>query len=328
MQPHPWQAPQWRQLIAAKQADRLHHALLLDGAQGLGKRDFAEAFAAALLCAAPDEEGVACGKCKGCLLFKAGTHPDLHLIAPEEAGKDILVAPIREHVQRAGLSSQLGGYKVTLIDPADAMNLSAANSLLKNLEEPVSWTVMLLISAHPSRMLATIRSRCQRLQFAPPSPELALEWLQRQGVVDGRLLLGMAGGAPLRALALNDDGVLAMRREALSDFLGLLEGRGDAVEIAGRWEKHDLERLFYWMSGWLIDILGLSSGGARSPANPDMVERFTALAARLDGRALFSLLDKVHEGRRGLRGSLNPRLLLEDLLLAVVQCAKVSGGNR
>ena len=82
------------------------------------------------------------------------------------------------------------------------------------------------------------------------------------------------------------------------------------------------------MSGWLIDILGSSSGGARTPANPDMAERFGLLAGRLDGRALFELLDKVHEGRRGLRGSLNPRLLLEDLLLAAARCAKVSGGNR
>jgi DNA polymerase-3 subunit delta' len=302
--------------------------MLVDGPQGVGKRDFAEAFAASLLCGAPDGRGLACGKCKGCLLLKAGTHPDLHVIAPEEPGKDILVAAIREHVQRAGLASQLGGFKVTLIEPADAMNTSATNSLLKTLDEPVPWTLMILITAQASRMLATIRSRCQRLQFTPPDNAQALAWLAQQGVADGRLLLGMAGGAPLRALALNDDGVLAMRRESLSDFLALLEGRGDAVEIAGRWEKQDLERLFYWMSGWLIDILGLSSGGARSPANPDMVERFATLAARLDGRALFTLLDKVHEGRRGLRGSLNTRLLLEDLLLSVVQCAKVSGGNR
>ena len=328
MQPYPWQQVIWQRLMTARRDDRLPHALIFSGAEGLGKRALAETLASSLLCNAPAADGVPCGRCKGCLLRKAGTHPDFRSIAPEEAGKEILVGSIRAYIEKAGLSNQLGGYKVLLIEPAEAMNVAAANSLLKTLEEPAESTLMILVTAHPARLQATIRSRCQMVLFTRPGRAEGLAWWRDQGVSgDAELLLGLADGAPLRALALDQPEILQERKAALEEFCALLEGRGDALAAAELWEKRDLQRLFLWMSGWVIDMLRLFGGGEVQLANVDQQERFRRLAERLDARALFTLLDKVYEGRRGLRGSLNTRLLVEDLLLSVTQCARVSSGG-
>src|SRR5690348_2306314 len=163
--------------------------LFRSGAEGLGKRALAEAFVRARLCLQP-QEGFACGSCRTCALLDAGTHPDRILVALEEnpnthkLRSEIVVEQIRELSARLAMATQLGGWQIAVIDPADAMNAASSNALLKTLEEPTPSSLILLIADQPWRLPATIRSRCQRVDFAFPTREEAEQWLRTQGVAD------------------------------------------------------------------------------------------------------------------------------------------------
>ena len=170
---YPWQEPLWQQLASRP---RHAHAYLLHGPAGIGKRDLAERLMARLLCQKPG--GLeACGQCKACHLLAAGTHPDVFVLEPEEADKAIKVDQVRELVSFVVQTAQLGGRKVVLLEPAEAMNLNSANALLKSLEEPSGDTVLLLVSHQPSRLLPTVKSRCVQQACPLPSPQQSLSWL-------------------------------------------------------------------------------------------------------------------------------------------------------
>ena len=170
---YPWQDSLWQQLAGRAQHA---HAYLLHGPVGIGKRDLAERLMASLLCQRPVSLE-ACGECKSCLLLKAGSHPDNYILEPEEADKAIKVDQVRELVDFVVQTAQLGGRKVVLLEPAEAMNLNAATALLKSLEEPSGNTVLLLISHQPSRLLPTIKSRCVQQGCPLPSEAMSLAWL-------------------------------------------------------------------------------------------------------------------------------------------------------
>jgi len=135
----PWQAELWRQLAGRTQHA---HAYLLHGPGGIGKRQLAEQLMALLLCQRP-VDATACGECKACQLLAAHTHPDHYILEPEEVDKAIRVDQVRDLVGFVTQTAQLGGRKVILLEPAEAMNLNAANALLKSLEEPSGDTVLL-----------------------------------------------------------------------------------------------------------------------------------------------------------------------------------------
>ena len=200
--PYPWHGVQWQALDALLKAGTLPHALLLAGAPDIGKFHFARAFASLVLCAEP--HGSACGRCRNCQLIAAGSHPDLMLIQPEERGKAIRIDAIRELREFCAGRPHQGGWRVILIEPAEALNANAANALLKTLEEPGERTLLLLVSHQPGRLTATVRSRCRLLRLPTPSMEQALPWLgiQLPGETDAESLLVRAGRRPLRALAL------------------------------------------------------------------------------------------------------------------------------
>jgi len=319
---HPWLEPIFRRLWQARQEARLPHALLLTGPAGVGKEVLARSFTASLLCATPGPAGEPCGGCRGCQLYAAGTHPDFRLIQPEEAGKQIRIDQIREYTEQAGLASLLGGFKVALLQPAEAMNNAAANSLLKTLEEPVPSTLLLLLCARPGALPATIRSRCQRVEIRPPEVAQALAWLAGQGAAgkDAELRLRLANGAPLRAAGFDEE-QLAERARMLDELLGLCGGKGDVLAIAERWSRLELALVLHWMCGWLVGLLRLQVT-AQPPAliNIDRREPLAAVGRGLERRRLFGLLDRVLQARRDTAGALNAQMLLESLLLDAVEC--------
>ncbi|MDQ2695734.1 MAG: DNA polymerase III subunit delta', partial [Pseudomonadota bacterium] len=219
----PWHQDPWARLWERHRAGRLPHALLCCGPAGLGKRRFAQRFAQALLCQSPDGDGAPCGRCRRCRLFAAGSHPDYLRLEPAEAGKSIAVDQVRRLGEFLGLTSHFGGFRPALLAPADSLNRNAANALLKTLEEPPAAGVLLLVTDAPSRLPATVRSRCQRLAFAPPDPAAALAWLAPQvGGHDPAVLLALAGGSPLTALACSDAETLERRRALFAAFAGVL----------------------------------------------------------------------------------------------------------
>ncbi len=269
----PWQQRAYDHLVAAFDAGRLGHGQLISGPAGLGKRDVVEKFGQYVLCV-DRYDGQPCGKCKSCLLYqsrsqrdplehrpdKSPSHPDGHpthpdaifigfALNPKSSTKSmwtqIVVDQMRDLTERLFKTAQLGGNIIALIEPADALNESASNSLLKTLEEPVPGRYLFLITANPMRLPATIRSRVQRLEVKLPPRAEALAWLRGQGHPEKSATeaLDAARGHPgLADEWLRGEG-LVLRRQVAEDLDKLERGQGTATEIAQRWSSDEFADL-------------------------------------------------------------------------------------
>lgn len=302
----PWQAEHWARLQARRARNAMPHALLLCGPEGLGKRDFMRRFAEGLLCQQP-QDGEPCGRCRSCLLFAAGTHPDFTVLSfglrkDGVQRSEIVVDQIRELSARLAMASQFGGWQIVCIDPADAMNAAAANALLKTLEEPSPQTMLLLVADAPWRLPQTIRSRCQRIEFHLPPREEALAWLQQQGVKDAAAALDAAGGNPGLARLWSEEGALARRQEVRKDLGALAAGRGEAMEVAKRWLDNEPEQRLWFAAQAAADEMKAKAMGQG------------LLASQLDAEALDQWYMAANRTRESLRGPLRGDLLLLELL--------------
>ncbi len=305
-------------MAATLSQGRMPHALLLTGQPGVGKAALAEYLARQLLCDALVADGVPCCRCAGCLQYAAGTHPDFFRVEPAEDATVIKVDQVRELAEKLSLSSHHGGFKVALLTPADTMNINAANSLLKTLEEPSDNTVLLLVSARPARLPATIRSRCQLVRVGIPARDDALRWLAGQ-VPDDQLdiYLQLAHGAPLEALRQAQDDLISLRRERLDALLGILDGTRSALAVAQEWSSDEEFQGIRWLREWLMDLLRIRlTGRTDSVRSADLAAALAGLARRLESRVMFRQLDSINSLLRLTAGSLNRQLLTEDVLLA------------
>ena len=324
----PWHRAALTRLLADRA--RLPHALLVQGAAGIGKVEFARALAAGALCESP-REGLACGQCPSCHWFSQGNHPDFREIVPEAAAEDdedgeadtakaekaksvvIKIEQVRRIADFVALTTHRAGFRVLLLHPADALHPNAANALLKTLEEPPPHTLILLVTAYPARLLPTIRSRCRRLALPMPQPQEALEWLRAQGVDEAPAALAAAGGAPLLARDLAQPEEAELRRRVVAE-LSKPSG-ADLLSFAAGIDRPRLERFVYWLQTWVNDLALVRLAGA--PRHH--VACASVLAARaksMDLEALFDLDRELAEARRLVAHPLNPRLLAEHLLMA------------
>lgn len=311
----PWHIEPWSQLAARRAQGRVPHALLLCGPEGLGKRQFAAAFAAALLCQHPGADGSACGTCRACHLVQAGSHPDLVRIGLElrDDGKprtEIVVEQIRSLGERLAMTAQFGGYQIAVIDPADAMNVNTSNALLKTLEEPTAATVIALVTDHPSRLPATVRSRCQRIEFRLPQLADAQDWLAAQGISADSVALALdaSGGNPGLALTWARSGGLATREEVARDLRSLCGGKASAVEIANRWSKADPEPRLWFAAMLLEHEAQAQARGADGPLGVKSSDAIARLSTWFDG---------ANRARAQLRGPLRPELVVLETLSAL-----------
>jgi DNA polymerase-3 subunit delta' len=306
-----WCRAQWNVLAARAANGTLPHALLLCGPQGLGKRALTEAFVRARLCESP-RNGNACGSCKNCKLLAAGTHPDRMLVTLEvnektgKLRKEIVVDQIRNLSSRLAMASQLGGWQIAVIDPADAMNAASQNALLKTLEEPSESSLIMLVADQPWDLSATIRSRCQRLDFAVPSHDEALAWLSARGVESAESVLAAAGGNPGQAWLLAEQGGMHRRQEVARDLLALAAGRAHAREVGKTWAGDEPGQRLDQAARLLEGALQARAKGGKARFDPGwndevLAERFASanrLRSLLNGPlradlALFEWLDGV-----------------------------------
>lgn len=314
----PWQQAPWADMQARRSLARLPHALLICGIKGIGKRHFADVFTQALLCTQPDVKGQACQTCVACQWLQAGTHPDYRLLAPAEESRVIRVDQIRELNDYFALKSHHGGYKIAVIEPADSMNSAAANALLKTLEEPAADTLLLLITHRPSRLPATIRSRCQRLTLASPPAKQVEPWLREHldTEVDTALLLTLAEGAPLRALALAQSDARSQRSTLLEELEQLQQGQRDPVACAAGWLERGAASSLEWLHGYIVDMIRLQSVSEPPRLrNPDLRDPLQRIAGRIGRVALYQHLDSTLDGLRLLSTQVSPQTLLEQVLL-------------
>lgn len=321
-----WFKNELKVLLAQK--GRLAHALLIKGPRGIGKQAFATALAQGLLCENPGADGSACGQCKACHWLAAGAHPDFRLLAPvteEEAGAEeseggkktkpspwISIEQVRELHDFINVSSHRGGRKVILVCPAEALNVNAANALLKSLEEPPPLTHFILVSHRPHRLARTIISRCRQLSLREPDPALALQWLGGQGVANPEVALAQCSGAPLLALETSESGELAGRR----DFLECIAAADfDPLSAAERFRELPLERFVNWLQKWTYDMAGQRMLG-QVRYNPDMVRELAILARRVEPLSVLRLHRKLVREQRNVQHPLNARLYMESVLLS------------
>ncbi len=315
---YPWQQTQWQNVRQQLQADRLPHGLLLMGPQGMGKRDFAQQLMASLLCQAVDSEGLACGECPSCLLLAAQTHPDLSVLQAEAPAKAIKVDDVRRLGAQLNLTSHYGGYRVALIIDAHDMNINAANSLLKTLEEPTGGTILILVSSLPQKLPITVRSRCQTITFKGPTEQQAVSWLEGQGIESGnaRELLALAHGAPLLALELQQSELLAHHQLLISSLLGVIKHK-PVVDQAEQLHKLPLSYLLNWLYDWVQDLIKLvQCGEAATLVHEARRKDLQQLAMRCRLQGLYEYLDQLSKCKQLQAFPLNTQLLWEDLLLS------------
>jgi DNA polymerase III subunit delta' len=244
---YPWFNQAFEQLCRRIKQGKLHHALLLQGIAGIGKAEFAMDLASYLLCA-NKQTTTPCGTCQACNLFKAGSHPDLHII---ESEKQIGVDLIRAAIQTLSGMAQLSGAKVLLMFDAHTMTESSANALLKTLEEPTANTYLILVSSKPERLLPTILSRCEKLLLPSADVQQCRLWLQSQGFTEfAPELLEIYAGAPLILVQeLQQEGM--EYQQFKQGIVSLLDRHGNPLELATAWQS-SAEKALKWLQHWLL----------------------------------------------------------------------------
>jgi DNA polymerase-3 subunit delta' len=320
-----WQQSAWS--LGRASLARGAHALLLAGARGCGKRELALALAAAYLCDAPQPDGRACNQCESCRWLAAGSHPDFALVEPaaedDEAEPKARSAPKRSNAitvdQIRGLAEMLAitahrdAGKVIVIHPAEALNVAASNALLKSLEEPPPSTVFLLVSHRPALLLPTVRSRCQLVSVRIEDPAAAQDWLARNAHCDDpALMLALAGGAPLAAVAIAEDPAWSRRAGFLR---ALCAADADPVRIAELYRDLNPAQVLSWLQTWTFDLVQIRFCG-HARYHRDMEPIAAAVAQSLDPIAATRLHRNLVALQRYANHPLNPRLFVEQMLIA------------
>lgn len=309
----PWLEPAMATLRSAHAADRLPHGLLLHGSRGIGADAFALWVAQLALCTARD--GAPCQRCPSCTRVAAIQHPDLHWIAPVEESKQIRVEQVRELCAELTLTSHSQGYKVAVLTPADSLNANAANALLKTLEEPPARTMLILAASQPSRLPATIRSRCQTLRLPLPDRAATLAYLQsRKPDPAWAATLDVVGNLPVLAAELDPGAIAQIDADTRSVLADVGAGRADVPSLADRWARTDLDIRVRSIENWITNRVREQVPGASQSVELRRATHLSERGSDLNIRRLFELLDATRELAAVLDTPLNKTLALENLL--------------
>ncbi len=247
----PWLQPAWAALRGRFSATgRAPHALMLTGTSGCGRQATAMHLAAWLLCQQATADA-ACGRCSSCRLLQAGSHPDLLQVQPEEDASSIKVEQIRDLITALNLTAGFNGWRIAIIAQAAGMTDSAANALLKTLEEPGQHTLLMLLTDTRKALPATIYSRCQQLVLPLPDNDEAMRWLQQHADADSaslRQALALAHGSALQAWSLLQDDTLSEAQTVADALHGMTsDTRQDAAAVLSQWQALPAERCWYWL---------------------------------------------------------------------------------
>jgi DNA polymerase-3 subunit delta' len=311
--------------------DNLRHAYLFTGPEGVGREALAIAFAKAINCENPPEKGGFCDVCRNCVQIGKQQHVDLHLVEREGGSKQILVGQVRELQKKLAMTPFQAKYHIVLFRNFEDAHVSAANALLKTLEEPNERVVLLFVVDHVNNLLPTIVSRCQELQLRPvPADELVSALITRFGVApqEAALLAYVSGGCPQLALQLHaDEGLMTKRVQFLQDLLALVKmdrvGRFSYVEELGlhssKEEKQDAvadlrECLKVWFNFWR-DVLVMKHTPNVKPINLDVQNEIVDVANAVSVEVALAQIEGLEKTMAMMETNTNLRLMTEVLVL-------------
>lgn len=297
-------APLWEKLQPILHKRHFPQAMLLVGPRHAHIRQFAQRFIAAILC--QQVEVAPCGACDSCHLLQQGTHPDVHVIVQDKQEGAIKIEQIRNLQQEVYQTPQCGKYRFIVIEPANKMNIFAANALLKILEEPPSHTGFILIAEHLGTVPATITSRCQHYVVSGKTPTDYMMLAAFSAEESGRL-----------ALFEQTDAILTI-------FCELIEEKISPCEVATRWNNYHLDDLLwylYLLTAQLVhyQLLGHSNGDGA----------WDKLAHLIQAPRLLNRLDHINALTRKINKNItiNKTLAIESLLLGYLKNKELNHCN-
>lgn len=309
------------------------HAYIIEGARGVGKKTLARAFVRALLCQGPIRRSGhdghlltdSCGQCDACTLFDHQNHPDVHYLRPSEDKKGITVSQIRDElVTDMQIRPYLDSYKIYVVEQADTMNQQAQNALLKTIEEPPAYGIILLLAESSSAFLPTILSRCVRISLSPLPSSLVEKALLSFGMDQEKAAIYAAysQGCIGQALSLSGDETFASLRRELFDFLGNVPSLPMTKVLNGGKlldeYKSSLDTVFSLMTMWFRDVAVYKETGDRTLLFcPDYEDPIAACAAYYGFDRIADITEAVRDTYRKLMSNVNASLAADCLMIAL-----------
>jgi DNA polymerase-3 subunit delta' len=298
------------------------HAYLITGPQGVGRKTLAKRFAQALNCPTPISPGQPCRKCSTCRRIEAQQHPDFTILEAEHEGEVFRIDQVRELQHNLSLAPYEGRYRIALILRFEEAHTSAANAMLKTLEEPPSQVVVLLTAKSAENLLPTIVSRCEVLRLRPLSVEdtsFGLQSLKGIPQETADHLAHFSGGRPGYAVRLFEQpGLLEERQSALNNLVELLgtsrrERFAFVAECLDR--KVDLRNeLQVWLTFWR-DVLVVAAGLTGSMTNLDYAQQVQQLADQIGMESAQTYVKSIEDTIERIDRNVNARLAMEVLLM-------------
>ncbi len=309
----PWLQSAQAHLTSAHTAGRMPHGVLIHEDSGAGGSVLARWGAQLFLCRASAARP--CGACVDCKWVAADQHPDCAWVAPDGESRQIVVDQVRATIGELALTDHSGRGKVVILSPAEALNANAANALLKTLEEPTARTVLVLVCTQPSRLPATIRSRCQTLRLSSPPRAIAARWLtEHKGAGDWASALAITGTGPIALLDADPAAIVATQREVAAALQSLVDGSLAPPAIADSWARSDLELKLACTESWVTDRIYAMVGVPRDSTELGAAPHLPGALQPLNIRLLLELQTAVRDVRALLQTSINKSYAVESLL--------------
>ncbi len=303
-----WLQPFWRRWQDALMRGHKPHAVLVHGLPGVGKSLFTEHAMATLLCR--DADDAPCGVCRNCLLYASGNHPDVHRVAPD--GALIKVDQVRQLTRFFNDTPHCSEHKLAVIVDAGRMNASAANALLKTLEEPPARATLFILTDEKERLLPTIRSRCVPLHLSCTVDQAMLDWLAALGLKDRSRIARaqrLVGDAPLALVAALRNHEIERLEAALEDLTELVQRRTSLVAVAQKWLDSACDQILLGLQRQLIDWARASMRGAQEQLDHALLRHRPVAPRQLMQRAM-----QIDELLSDLNGQLKKEWVLEAFL--------------
>jgi len=315
---YPWQRPVWETLTG--RFPQLGHGLLFYGKKGCGKHAFAQHFLAWILCLNKTPQG-ACGECSSCQWLKSDTHPNyVHISTDEENKKQnakIKIEKIRDLLPF--VQQTVDGWRVIVIEPAEALNIASANALLKTLEEPGERVIIVLLADHYLKLPATIRSRLQHFAMDRITPEQSVEYLQQHLAIDIQaqipLLMNLSNQMPLQAIELSSLEWINRRVDFLQDWQKLVVQKNTPLQFASKWSKEINFGEFIQMFEYLLsDIICVKLN--QVVKNADL--EFSVIAEQYSLQKLFAIYEDLQQSKLKVDQNVQTNLIIDQLSIQLM----------